>query len=452
MKVRRAVIFMFFILNIKVLYGQKTQKPVQDRIIQLSIVPSLGINGLHPGSFNNYISINLTSGYSLSSLFFELSTFSNLNTNNTQGLQIAGLVNITGGNAFAGLNEKEIKEKILSGFSPNLTGIQLSGISNIVLGNIIGSQITGGLNLGKGALIGFQSAGIGNIVYKYGLGVQLAGLFNVSMQAFDGLQVATISNYTKGNMAGVQIAALNQAGDIFGVNSNDNSQPVGLQIGLVNIAKSMSGFQIGLINISKRSRGTQIGLINFYRGGKQPETKDGTAFGLINIGDITYVNIYANELYGLNYELSTGNRKNGRMLRDKKNIYITNSLSYSHKSFKGNHKSIGYGLKRMYFNRSPIPGQTESKFLSYGIDVQLIKLPNEKILENLNILSKVKFAAGSRIAPKLVGFNWFLELSLNGYITQGFSSIRPGFLSSEQHYKSYRIEYWPGVAIGFLMH
>lgn len=299
---------------------------------QFSIVPGLGANGLHPGGFRNIVSINLTSGYSKATLLFELAGISNLNTDETRGLQIAGLANLTGANAFSGLTDKEADKKIMTGFEANLTGMQISVLTNIVITNVFGGQLTGGVNLSKGALMGVQLAGISNVVAKYSFGVQLAGLWNSSVQSMDGTQIAGLMNYTSGDLHGVQISAFNKAGYIEGRNSTGERKETALQLGIINSAKRMNGFQIGLINYAGRSQGTQIGLINIYRGGKDGGTRDGTAIGLINAGDVGHVAFYTDELFFTNYEIATGNAKNRRIQNTSFTRYNLNSLIFSNTS------------------------------------------------------------------------------------------------------------------------
>lgn len=434
-----------------VLFAQQ-DTPIKQKIFQLSVAPGFGTNGTQPGSFSNYFSINLSSGYSASTLLFEMGTISNLNTDFTKGLQIAGLINLTGGNAFGGMSKKEKDKKIKSGFTSYLSGGQISGLTNIVLGDSYGTQFTGGVNLVKGALVGVQFSGFANIVYKYSFGVQLSGLFNVSETSLNGVQVSAISNYTKGEMAGVQLALLNQSGYIEGRNSPDNSQPSGVQIGLLNFAKKMNGFQFGIINFAKESQGTQIGLINFYKGGKQTETKDGTSIGLLNFGSLNYITVYTNEIFGLNYEISTGTRKNARVKLDRRNVYISNAIIYSHNSFSGTNWGIGYGLNKMFFNRSILPGMTESKFVSYGLDVQHISSERGEISKNLNLLTRIKFLAGKRVAPKLFGVNWYASVSMNAFWSDEANSIKPNFLSSSKKAGNINLEYWPGFSFGVLFH
>lgn len=448
---RICIVFILIILKPFSLHAQR-DKPIKDKIFQASLTPALGTNGFHPGSFNNFVSINLSSGYSASTLLFEFGVISNLNVNRTNGLQIAGVANITGGNAFGGLTKKESEAKIKSGFSPYVSGAQFSGLTNSVLGDAFGTQFTGGINFNKGALIGLQVSGIANIVYKYSFGVQLSGLFNISEVSFNGVQISGFSNYTNGELEGVQLGLLNQAGDIEGKNSLNNPQPTGFQIGLINFSKKMNGFQFGLINFAKRSQGTQIGLVNFYRGGKETGTRDGTAIGLINLGELTYVSVYANELFALNYEISTGTRKNSRIKLDKRNVYVTNALIFSHSSFSDKKWGLGYGIKKMFFNRSEIPGQTESKFIGYGIDVEHINEEKGRITKNLNLITRLKIVAGTRIIPKLFGVNCFAALSFNTFLTDRKNSLKPNFLSSSTKLKNMNLEYWPGLSVGLLFH
>jgi hypothetical protein len=424
----------------------------KDKVFQVSLVPALGTNGLHPGSFNNYFSLNLSSGYSASTVFFELGIISNLNTNRTNGVQLGGIANITGANAFGGLTKKQREEKRKSGFSSNLTGVQFSGVTNIVLGNAFGAQVTGGVNLDNGALIGLQISGIANIVTTYSFGVQLSGLFNVSEMSFSGVQLAGLSNYTRGELEGVQLGLVNQAGATEGKNSVDNTQPTGVQIGFINFAKKMNGFQVGVINFARQSQGTQIGLLNFYTGGKQTGTRDGTAIGLLNIGDITYASVYSSELFALNYELSTGTRKNGRIKLDKRTVYLTNTLIFSHRSFNQADWGFGYGIKKMFFNRSDVPGMSESKFWGYGIDVQHINSEKGKLTKELSLLSRIKIMAGTRIVPKLFGVNCFVALSLNTFLSETEKTIKPIVSSATTEVKKMNLQYWPGVSVGLLFH
>lgn len=433
------------------LTGIAQQKKPDVKIFQLSLLPGLGTNGLHPGGFTNVFSVNLTSGYSKATLFLEVGVISNLNEEKTRGLQLAGLANLTGANAFAGLTEKEIREKIISGFEANLTGLQLSGLTNVVINNTFGGQLTGGVNISKGAMLGVQVAGLINQVNKYIFGVQVAGLSNVAMQSVDGVQLAGLSNYTDGELFGVQIGTYNRARNMEGVNSYDNNDPTGVQIGLVNRAFKMNGFQIGIINIARRSQGTQIGLINIYRKGKDVGTRDGTSIGLINIGDVGYAAMYANDIFLQNYELSTGNYfKNSRVLEDRFNKSVQNSLIYSRTSWQGNMWAMGYGLRKMYFIKSSMPGMGSFRFFSYGLDVQHIN-HGKSFSRELSLLVRPKILAGTRLSPKLHSIYVIASIDLNYYRNHSGMDINTLTQQEEQAPTSVVQKLWPGYSLGVML-
>ena len=104
------------------------------------------------------------------------------------------------------------------------SGVQLSGVANVVSGDLRGVQVTGALNMTDGTVRGAQLAG--------------------------GLNVA-------GKAAGLQLAPLNIAGDTRGV-----------QLGVVNLAwRKARGMQVGLINVAREHDGEAFGLLNFIGNG-----------------------------------------------------------------------------------------------------------------------------------------------------------------------------------------
>lgn len=445
----RSLCFVVLLLMEGALIAQP--KKDNEKQLQVSLAPALGTNGLNPGSFTNHFSINLTSGYSAANLAFEIAGISNLNTNYTRGLQFAGICNLTGANAFGGLSKKEKEEKIKSGFSSTLVGAQFSGVTNYVTNEVYGMQATGGINLTRGALLGVQVSGISNIVYKYSFGVQLAGVSNVSYESMDGVQISSLYNMTTGGLYGLQLGMFNQAAFTEGKNSVADAGAWGFQIGLVNMADRVNGFQIGLINRAKRSQGTQIGLINFYRPGKQMGTKDGTAIGLLNFGDFGFIAISANEIFATNYELATGNRKNGRIKLSSRNTYVENVLSFSNNSYVGDRWAIGYGTMKMFFNRSDAPGMSEFRFLSGGIHFHQVNFQS-KFSTDLNLLSQVKVMLGTRLSPKLLNIYVFTAVTGNFFLTEQDNSLRPNQLSTAGTMSGNSYEAWPGLSLGVMLH
>lgn len=155
--------------------------------VQVSLTPGLSSHGMMSGQVVNKFSANLIGGYTAGVNGVELAGIFNIDRYHVRYLQVAGAINMVGG---------------------NMSGVQLSGIYNTVIDS----------------LKGFQAAGILNFVKKHTNGVQLAGIINYT-EELRGLQIGGVVNRTKKNH--------------------------GLQFGLINIADTSSGLSVGLVNISK---------------------------------------------------------------------------------------------------------------------------------------------------------------------------------------------------------
>lgn len=423
------------------------------RSFQFSLTPGLSTNGLHPGGFTNYFSVNLTSGYSAGNYLFEAGIISNLNEEETRGLQFAGIANLTGANMFAGLQAKEIDKKKREGAEANLTGIQFSGMANVVLNHVFGAQLTGGINVTKGALHGLQIAGISNAVGKYAFGFQLSGLSNLAIESMDGVQIAGLFNGTRGGLFGIQLAIFNKAGFIEGINSFMNDNPSGLQLGIINHSKTMNGFQIGVVNISKSMQGTQVGLINIYNNGKSPQTRDGTSIGLINIGSAGYVAAYASDLFLINVEIATGTLKNQRLNTDARDKEVQNGLIYSTSPELVSEKgawAVGYGLKKYFFNRSTAPGYHRINYFSAGVDFHHVNHERGKFTNEWSLLSRPHVSFGSRLHPKNKRYYFFAAVAYNVYFSESGTGLHP--LLIELSGKPGKLQQIPGLALGILVH
>ncbi|MFZ6014622.1 MAG: LA_2272 family surface repeat-containing protein [Bacteroidota bacterium] len=426
------------------------QQKMSTRIFQVSLTPGLSTNGIHPGGFSNYFSINFTSGYSSANYLLEIASISNLNENGTRGLQVGGLANLTGANAFKSMSLKEVDKKKREGFEANLSGAQFSGLGNIVINNVFGWQTSGGVNIAGGALQGFQLAGVANIVVKYSFAVQVAGAYNVSLESMDGVQVAGLFNFTAGGLYGAQISLFNKAGYMEGKNSYENNDPTAFQLGIINKSGKMNGFQVGLINIGKRMQGTQIGLINVYRGGKDPGTRDGTSVGLLNIGSTGYVAMYANESFIYNFEIATGTIKNKRIVAESKEKQIQNALICSFQG-KGGYWALGYGLKKFFFNRSGLVGMTKFNFFASGIDLLHINHENKKLTKELSLLSRPNVSFGSRLHRKNKSIYFFLSVAYNLYRSSSGKTIDGSVTQKLLLHEGSRLQQWVGVSGGILI-
>jgi hypothetical protein len=441
----KTLAMLFFLFSV----SASAQQRNFTRIIQFSLAPAISTNGMHSEGYNNYFSLNLTSGVSSENHILEIATFSNLNVLETRGLQIAGIANVTGGNAFSRMLPKEIERKKREGFEANLSGAQFSGVVNLVLNNVFGWQATGGVNVAKGALHGFQLSGISNTVYRWTFGLQVAGLYNVSRESMDGVQIAGLFNVTEGGLFGVQTSLVNRAGFINGINSFDSNDPTGVQLGIVNMARSMDGYQIGLVNIAGPMKGTQIGLINMYRHGKDPQTKNGTAIGLINIGAAGYFSVYGSDLFPVNIEIASGTLKNGRIPTEAYGKFVQNGLIYSNSGWLSDRQNwaLGYGLKKFYFNRSLQPGYNHFRFIAFGVDLLHINHIEKKITKNLSLVSRPTIMAGSRFHPKNKRYFFFAAAAYNFYTSRSGRSIN----TLLEPKSADTFSHWPGFSGGILI-
>jgi hypothetical protein len=419
------------------------------KLFHFSLTPGISTNGIHGSDKTNVFSFNLTSGYTGGTQFLEFGLISNANENGTRGLQFAGLSNITGINAYKGLSKKEIEAKYKSGFAVNLSGAQFSGLFNYVLSDTYGMQSSVGVNYTGNALFGFQLAGLTNLVKKYSFGFQLAGISNVSYESMDGAQLAFISNYTNGGLYGFQMSLFNHAGFIEGRNGYENKDPTAIQIGLFNQAKDhMNGYQVGLINISGRMQGTQIGLLNIHRRGKETGTRDGTSIGLLNISMFGHLALYANELFTMNVEFSTGTLKNGRILKSMKNKYVLNSIIYSSQPNNIVDRNatwgLGYALRKYFYNRSELPGRSEFWFYAYGLQLQHLNTERGKLSKTLNLITKPEIIMGTRLHPKLYSVYVFAAVNWSTHLYKTNNTIAEN--------ESLSFHHWPGMSVGLMLH
>lgn len=203
------------------------------RLAQISLLPMLGTNASASDKVSNHFSVNVFWGANGGVEGVEVGGFVNKVTKDVAGAQVAGFGNIVG---------------------HKLYGIQVGGLFNRVREDVYGIQV-GGLFNTTGPATAVQVGGLFNVVNGDFAGVQTAGLFNVSTGAADGVQVSSLFNTSRGKTK-TQVAALfNVAGDVewgqIGLLFNAGKKVKGFQVGLINIADTISGMPIGLLNIIK---------------------------------------------------------------------------------------------------------------------------------------------------------------------------------------------------------
>ncbi|MDH5398725.1 MAG: hypothetical protein OEX02_11290 [Cyclobacteriaceae bacterium] len=402
----------------------------QDRSFQISLVPGVSSNGINEGWYFNKFSINLLSGVSAGSRHLELAGISNLSLQQTTGIQIAGIANIIGANAFINLTLREERNRIVEEeFKSKLTGIQISGIENFVRDDMVGGQLSGVFNIVYGSSLGIQIAGLGNISNKDLTGLQLAGFYNIAVKSVGGIQIAGFINSTNGALAGIQLGMFNKNTVMVGKKTTPPVKYRSLQIGLINKSKLMAGTQIGLINISREMRGTQIGLINFFKAKPPSEgQRSGIPIGLLNISSTGgFLRLSADELFLLNVDKSTGNCYNCsntpyRMpFDDRYQKFNQNVLIFSYNpEFAQNARPLwafGYAFERIKYNKVTMfpmrsGPQNKTHFFSWGAKVQHLNWS-----KNLEKAFNIRTAVIGRIGKVWKKKYLFVGLSLNHYLS-----------------------------------
>lgn len=414
-------------------HAQFKKQRYQEKDFQFSIFPGVSSHGIHEGWYFNKFSLNLLSGISAGSKHLEVAGISNLSLRYTTGIQIAGIANVVGSNAFVNLSLKEERELINEEeFTSYFKGFQIAGYMNYVKNDATGLQAAGAFNYSGGTVLGIQVAGISNMAQKNIAGIQLSGLYNIAIKSVTGWQISTLFNYTKGTLNGTQIGLLNKNLRMVGKRSGPLNKGRSLQLGLVNSSKKMDGMQIGLINIGNRARGTQIGLINFFSNKPAKDSrKNVLPIGLLNFGSKgNFLRMSSNELFLLDFGRSSGNCSNcsateyGFPMFDNYQKYNQNILSFAYnpRDFRSNrpHWSVGYAFERLnYIKRSMFPKrsgpQNKAHYFSWGIKVQHLNWMQE-FDDSLSLQTSIYGNYGKRM--KLLGNSIYLYVSIrvNDYL------------------------------------
>ena len=187
---------------------------------------------------------------------------------------------------FGGASQRGLGVHLLVGYSRESHLLTLSGIADVVRGDVYGAQIAGiaavggrirgvqiaGIFAGAGQLDGLSIAGVASRS-NGGAGIQIAGAASVA-GGRAGTQLAGAANVA-GKGAGVQIAgAANVAGgsvglQVAGAVNVARGHVYGAQVGVVNVAGTVDGVQLGVVNVARRSAGgLSLGLINVVPGGR----------------------------------------------------------------------------------------------------------------------------------------------------------------------------------------
>jgi hypothetical protein len=426
--------------------------------LQFSLFPGISTNGTQSGSYYNQFSINFFGGLSRGNRIVELGLISNATIRSTTGIQIAGLANIVGANAFLNLTAAEENTVRHEDYESNTKGIQFSGVLNYVRNNTSGIQVAGGMNVVGFDVKGAQLSGIGNSAGGFAQGLQLAGFYNVAKESVAGVQLSSLFNYTDGQLSGTQISLINKARLMSGKKSTPPTAARGLQIGLINFCKATDGIQIGLINFGGDARGKQIGLINFFSPLMPHEkVRNGTPVGLLNLGSKgSYFRMHYSEAFAFNLESTTGNCLNcSRVIDsempfdDRNQIFNQNALILGYDPFQKTW-GFGYGFQKQLYNKATMQGSplNRKRVITYGI--KFLHLNKHLSLDrSFNLVNKLNLDYGKRWRSLYlyagVSFNYFLHEtgeSVKDFKIRSATASAGGLLG-------YAADIWPGYEVGF---
>ncbi|MGE0550539.1 MAG: hypothetical protein AB7O24_14150 [Kofleriaceae bacterium] len=166
--------------------------------------------------------------------------------------------------------------------SGDMNGAQIGGIAAVTVRHARGLQLGGAAALARGSLFGVQAAGIAAAAGGRSTGLQVGGIMSAA-DDFYGIQVGGIGTVATQRIRGAQVGGIAtvandvQGGQIGGI-VNVANRVNGLQIaGIANIGGDVRGIQIGTVNVARKMRGVQIGVINLSDDGD-----DSFPIGVIN--------------------------------------------------------------------------------------------------------------------------------------------------------------------------
>jgi hypothetical protein len=267
--------------------------------VSIGLVPFVGVS---VGGGARAVSISALVGVSSSVRAFAVSGIADVVRGDVHGMQVGGI---------AAVSRRVFGVQVggVAAVAGGGAGVQIAGVATAANGSV-GTQIAGVAAAARGA-VGSQFAGVAGVAGSAGIqaagvavasrgkvGTQIAGVA-VHADSGAGAQIAGVAASSRGKV-GVQIAGVANVASGAGVQIagvvNASRGGVGAQIGVVNVAREVHGFQIGLINVARRSEGSSFGLINVVPGGRTAveATVDSASNGavLLRHGGRRWHNVY----------------------------------------------------------------------------------------------------------------------------------------------------------------
>ena len=365
--------------------------------MQFSVIPNVGTNNNESGLYRYKRSYNILAGYVGEIYGHEIGLGVNVVRYDMTGIQASGLANIIGGEV-AGI-QLSGGANICTG---NTKGVQFSGATNSTWGNFKGAQFSTGVNIVRSKMRGFQLAPV-NIVGDTLLGIQ-TGVLNVSTKPSYGAQVSAALNYSPTSNK-LQFSTL------INITKDNNAA----QLGILNFTQNQNKFQLGFFNFADTVSGVSIGLFSFVKKGY---THLDYSFNLDKFSNIKF---------------KTGTHK------------FYNNINIGFRIDEQPDVMIGYGF-----------GSDIHLWKMFSINYDLTcsqVFENNNFNQNLNLYSQLNLNLNFAIAKR---FTIFAGGQMNMMTTSNLTNDGLDFYSSipnsnpifEEQYKKHRTYMWPSFHIG----
>jgi hypothetical protein len=375
----------------------KNRKNLVDKQYQVSVIPNVGTYFNESGMCRFKQSYNVFAGYVGEVDGLEVGLGVNIIRYDLTGVQVSGVANIVGGEVSGW--QLSTGANVVVG---NFKGAQTASVANTTWGNFNGIQASTGVNLVKSKLRGFQIAPV-NLVVDTLLGTQI-GVVNICAKPVVGTQFSALVNFAP------QVNSL-QYSTFLNITGENNAP----QIGVMNVSKNQKNLQLGLFNFADTISGISIGFLSFVKKG------------------FTHLDYSLNLDAFSSIKFKTGTWK------------FYNIISTSFRPDNEPDFAIGYGFGS-HFDIWKMFG------INYDITASQIFENNTFFLNN-NTLAQLNLNLNFRIAKH---FSLYAGGQLNALFTTNLandaihfeSSIPPTNTFFDKQYPNMRCYMWPSVVIG----
>jgi hypothetical protein len=213
---------------------------------------------------------------------------------NTIGVLIGGSDNRIGGTTDAQRN-------LISG---NDTGVLIFGDNNVVLGNYIGTDVTGTVAVanGDGVVVGGSNNQVGGTTPEARNVISGNRISGVTIHAYESSTGTALPNQVQGNYIGTDVTGTHALGNNYGVSLFGLSLP-GLSHGIIGGSNQIGGTEPGAGNLISGNRGYGMQI----SGGRDGNVIQGNRIGT----DVTGTQAVGNGVDGMYLYATSNNRIGG---------------------------------------------------------------------------------------------------------------------------------------------